>query len=44
VELVLALPDGAEAVLDLPATRVQPSDAILSGLERLFGNRVVELR
>jgi DNA polymerase-3 subunit alpha len=44
VELVLALPDGAEAVLDLEGTRVTPSDAVLSGLERMFGRAVVELR
>jgi hypothetical protein len=44
VELVLALPEGAEAVLELAETRVTPSDAMLAGLERLFGQSVAELR
>ncbi|HEX6277007.1 MAG TPA: DNA polymerase III subunit alpha [Polyangiaceae bacterium] len=44
VELVLALPEGAEAVLDLDGTRVQPSEALLGGLERAFGGSVAELR
>jgi len=44
VELVLALPDGAEAVLDLDGTRVTPTDALLGGLERAFGTSVAELR
>ncbi len=35
VELVLMLADGAEAVLDLQAVRVAPSDALLGGLERV---------
>jgi DNA polymerase-3 subunit alpha len=44
VELVLELPGGAEAVLALDATRITPSDLVLSGLERMFGTTVAELR
>ncbi len=44
VELVLALPEGARAVLALEGTRVDPSDTMLSALERLFGDSVAELR
>ncbi len=44
VELVLELPGGSEAVLDLVGTRVTPNDAVLGGLERLFGSTVAELR
>jgi DNA polymerase-3 subunit alpha len=44
VELVLELPEGAEAVLELDATRVTPSEALLGGLERAFGGSVAELR
>jgi DNA polymerase-3 subunit alpha len=44
VELVLELPGGAEAVMALSETRVTPSDAVLSGLERMFGAPVAELR
>jgi DNA polymerase-3 subunit alpha len=44
VELVLAMKDGAEAVLDLPGTRVTPDGVLLGGLERTFGGPVAELR
>jgi DNA polymerase-3 subunit alpha len=44
VDLVLALPEGARAVMTIEGTRVDPSDAMLSGLERLFGGTVTELR
>ncbi len=45
VTLVLALKDGAEAVLALgKAYRVEVSDEVLSGLERVFGEQVAELR
>jgi DNA polymerase-3 subunit alpha len=44
VELVLELPGGAQAVMALSETRVTPSDAVLSGLERMFGAPVAELR
>ncbi len=43
VELLLALPGGAQARLALDDFRVEPSDAVLSGLERLFGAHVAEL-
>jgi hypothetical protein len=32
------------AVLDLQTIRVAPSDALLGGLERVFGAAVAELR
>jgi DNA polymerase-3 subunit alpha len=44
VELVLELKDGAQAVLDLPGTRVTPDGSLLGGLERTFGGAVAELR
>jgi DNA polymerase-3 subunit alpha len=44
VELVLELKDGAQAVLDLPGTRVTPDGTLLGGLERTFGGPVAELR
>jgi hypothetical protein len=44
VELILALPEGAKAVLALEGVRVDPGNEILSGLERLFGDTVAELR
>ena len=44
VELVIELSDGAQAVLDLDGTRVTPTDALLGGLERIFGGSVAELR
>ena len=44
VELVLALGEGTEAVLDLEGTRVTPNDSFLGGLERMFGTTVAELR
>jgi DNA polymerase-3 subunit alpha len=43
VELWLSLPGGAQARLALDDFRVEPSDAVLSGLERLFGTHVAEL-
>ena len=43
VTVVLTLPDGAEAVLAL-RERVEVGDALLSGLERVFGEQVAELR
>ena len=37
--------DGAQAILSLGATlKVSPNDAMLAGLERLFGENVAELR
>jgi DNA polymerase-3 subunit alpha len=44
VELVLDMKDGAQAVLDLPGTRVTPDGVLLGGLERTFGGPVAELR
>jgi DNA polymerase-3 subunit alpha len=44
VELVLEMKDGAQAVLDLPGTRVTPDGVLLGGLERTFGGPVAELR
>ena len=44
VELVLDLPGGSQAVMALDGTRVTPSDSVLSGLERMFGGTVAELR
>ncbi|MDX2054085.1 MAG: DNA polymerase III subunit alpha [Polyangiaceae bacterium] len=44
VELVLALPDGAQVILDLPGARITPTDGILASLERMFGQSIAELR
>ncbi len=44
VELQLALPGGVQAQLVLDGMKVDPGDAVLSGLERLFGGCVAELR
>jgi len=44
VELLLSLPGGVQAQLALDEFKVEPSDAVLSGLERLFGGYVAELR
>ncbi len=44
VELVLDMKDGAQAVLELPGTRVTPDGVLLGGLERTFGGPVAELR
>ena len=45
VTLVLAMKDGAEAFLSLgKGFRVEVSDEVLSGLERVFGEQVAELR
>jgi DNA polymerase III subunit alpha len=45
VSLTFVLDDGAEVTLALPdELRVEPSDAMLAGLERLFGQKVAELR
>jgi hypothetical protein len=41
---VIELSDGAQAVLDLDGTRITPTDALLGGLERIFGGSVAELR
>lgn len=44
VELILILPNGVQAILDLPLSRITPTDAILASLERMFGQSVAELR
>jgi DNA polymerase-3 subunit alpha len=45
VTLVLTMKDGAEAVLALGKDfRVEVSDEVLSGLEKIFGEQVAELR
>ncbi len=44
VELTIELEGGAEAVMRLPGFRVEPNDAMLARLEKLFGGKVVELR
>jgi DNA polymerase-3 subunit alpha len=44
VQLVIRLDDGAEAILQLSRElRVDPSDAMLAGLEKLFGEKVAHL-
>ncbi len=45
VALCVGFPDGAEAVLSLgDSWRVDVGDALLAGLERIFGEQVAELR
>jgi DNA polymerase-3 subunit alpha len=45
VQLVIQLDDGAEAVLALGKDlRVEPNDGMLARLEKLFGEKVAELR
>ncbi|HWL86707.1 MAG TPA: OB-fold nucleic acid binding domain-containing protein, partial [Polyangiaceae bacterium] len=43
VTVVLTLPDGAQAILALRDYRVDVSDPLLSGLERVFGEQVAEI-
>jgi DNA polymerase-3 subunit alpha len=43
VEIVFSLEDGAQTVLSLDGTKVEPDDAMLTRLERLFGDNVAEL-
>jgi hypothetical protein len=45
VTLYIGFADGAEAVLSLgEGWRVDVSDTLLSGIERVFGEQVAELR
>jgi hypothetical protein len=45
VALIVSFSDGAEALLMLgDAWRVDVGDPLLSGLERVFGEQVAELR
>ena len=44
VQLVIQLESGSEAILSLKGVRVEPSDGMLGRLEKLFGEKVAELR
>ncbi len=45
VQIVVQLKDGSEAVLALGREyRVEPGDVMLARLEKLFGEKVAELR
>ena len=44
VELLITLEGGTEIVMGLNGTRIEPGERILSGLERVFGDVVAELR
>jgi len=45
VSMVIEMKDGAEAVLALPKeTRVEVGETLFSGIERIFGSQVAELR
>jgi DNA polymerase III subunit alpha len=44
VQLFIRFEDGNEAVFSLPRYRVEPSDGMLARLEKLFGEKVAELR
>ncbi len=44
VQLVIQLESGSEAILTLKGMRVEPSDGMLARLEKLFGEKVAELR
>jgi DNA polymerase-3 subunit alpha len=44
VQLVIQLESGSEAILTLKGLRVEPSDGMLARLEKLFGEKVAELR
>jgi DNA polymerase-3 subunit alpha len=44
VQLVIQMESGSEAILALKGTRVEPSDGMLGHLEKLFGEKVAELR
>jgi DNA polymerase III subunit alpha len=44
VQLVITLESGSEAILNLKGMRVEPSDGMLARLEKLFGEKVAELR
>ena len=45
VQLFIQLDDGAEAILAIGKDlRVEPSDVMLARLEKLFGEKVAELR
>ncbi len=44
VQLVIQLESGSEAILALKGLRVEPGDGMLARLEKLFGEKVAELR
>jgi DNA polymerase-3 subunit alpha len=44
VQLVIQLESGSEAILSLKGVRVEPNDGMLARLEKLFGEKVAELR
>ena len=44
VQLFIRFDDGNEAILSLPRYRVEPTDGMLARLEKLFGEKVAELR
>jgi len=44
VQLVIQLESGSEAILALRGVRVEPNDGMLARLEKLFGEKVAELR
>ncbi|MFO0616073.1 MAG: DNA polymerase III subunit alpha [Polyangiaceae bacterium] len=43
VDLFVDLDAGTDVAMRLPSFRVEPTDALLAGLERIFGEKVVEL-
>ena len=43
LDLLIDLEAGTDVAMKLPSYRVEPSDALLAGLERIFGEKVVEL-
>jgi DNA polymerase-3 subunit alpha len=43
VSLVIDLGDSSEALMSLPEMKVEPCDAVLAGLERVFGEKVADL-
>lgn len=44
VNAVLKVPDAGEVVVSLPKYRIDPSEEFLGKLERIFGEKVAELR
>ncbi len=44
VQAVVKVPDGAEVTVRLPGTTVDPSEALIASIERVFGEKVAELR
>ncbi len=44
VHAVVRLPDGAEVMLRLPGCKVDPGEALIGRIERIFGEKVAELR